>query len=348
MILSLLDTEAEVAQTMAFVVSSEGLGAFRAALQAVLERGDARPMLALAASTERPDVKVQLDAAQVRRWCAQATEAATALKLDPNLATLEAWLAGKTTVEVFADRFMPVAQTVANLNGWQSLAEVSALIATNRIAVLLEGLRQLDDEPEVFDEVEPVHQLDWVRTLTFRDASGAVFDTVQDKRNDAVVGVPATDFEFAPIDVFERVRAQSRGWDTLERLIGPFAPSQGPGPFLPVPDDTQSFESAISKRLPLFEGVNEPLMQGSFLDGEALARAAASLKTAQPRRDWHDTPIDDHDWKALVAKHWERCRRRFERCLTDAAKARQAVVFLPSERSHPFWLEGGWPPVVKR
>jgi hypothetical protein len=143
--------------------------------------------------------------------------------------------------------------------------------------------------------------------------------------------------ETTAYDAWDQARTATRLEAQLELLVGPFVVSRGPGPFRGVPEGARRVVDPSWDLLEIFRAGHDPHLRWSppswwFLAGEDLDRAIDDAKTAEPTREWFaglgdsyylerwgaPLPPDWHDWAAVLAGWWPRCRERHAALLDEA------------------------------
>lgn len=133
----------------------------------------------------------------------------------------------------------------------------------------------------------------------------------------------------------------------LESLVGPWVPSAGPGPFVPIPDAAEPLVSQSPQVLPLFRygwarGEREAASWWWCLSGDGLGGALQAIPE-QPVRVEHDHSPSDVDgegfrwvsWEAAADSHWTLCRERWADLLADAQRSSDAILlthWLPDDQ----------------
>ena len=245
-----------------------------------------------------------VSSASSKPFCAAASSGADSSAFAAAIASKSAWLRSRASAAAFARRAPPAA--------WPTLRHWPA-------------------------------DIPWVRQLRFRDEGGGPSRVHIDSVDDVVVApselVERSTF-WSPYVVLQEAR-YAVNHHTVGVLVGPAMRSRGPGPFLPPPIEAVPIEDSSWRKLPLFAVTDHwgwPFFDFTFLEGQNLDVAAASIGDAVPTRDRHERydtrPIDDSDWRELIERYWPECRRRYLELLTTASRDDRAVVFLDNDLDH--------------
>ena len=273
---------------MAFAVNRKELDELRAALRHVIEEAETERMRAVfdrytpRFKRDLGRLRFRVRRATLEDFCAIAQRAAALLDLEVDLSELEHWLQGREALDLKPNHWLNLGGSVAgaptkellNLNESKGVR----LVLKNRVHVLLSLLRELRD-PDTKDE-EPLSSprpeawdVSWVKDLRFgshQDAPSRT--TIVDPIEDVLLapsGLTLGSGDTAPYDLLNRVRDAIRPLDILQALIGPFVMSEGPGPFLPMPEMAVPLEDPSWDKLPLFSVShwNWPLVDCRVLEG---------------------------------------------------------------------------------
>jgi hypothetical protein len=364
-------------QTMAFAAEAGDLLALREAMRAALERAEIGPLRALwqassgAYKSAHENAKLRVPRETVARACdaLEATWNGPESKdlngldgIDVRGALARVRAACGESLAVHPERWFSFERAAAHI--LQRGAGASGLhvwMSANALAELLDG-------PPPANALGPWGELSWVRAVRFflEDSDEEV--RAEDIRNitrdearfpDPETGEPA---RMPVLFACDEAARRCALVDILEALVGPYVPSEGPGPFLGPPAASLPLVDPAWDLLPLFRAVGScfDFSRGArLLVGDALDEALREVSSAAPDRAWWgDFALELHDElyrrprEGTLWKHWDDAlpewplyRDRFLRLLRGARASGRGVLLVPGafDDQGP----GGPPPLMK-
>lgn len=133
----------------------------------------------------------------------------------------------------------------------------------------------------------------------------------------------------------------------LEKMVGTYASSRGPGPFQELPPSAKKFIDPDWPRHSFFiEEEDSWIVPVHYLVDEDLEKALEWSKALGPRIS-SDNDLEPSELNTLISNYGNACIQRFQDLLKTAIDSKSAVLLMENDLSHPFWFEGEWPSKTK-